>query len=168
MVRFVTRQYDSPEMRGYPSYCVWDTELDEIAGYNGLILAFSSLTGEIACKEANEMTQELNARAMRLPVYDMTPAFPSTLKRLLTLWDKHEDDYWGKGTAVKKWNDITERVKTWLKEESEIEFLGDFKECYKNYSWAIKDNIGRLGRLEVTDKILGEGWDVFFKFDEVV
>lgn len=103
---------------------------------------------------------------MRLPFYDMTPAFPPTLKRLLTLWDKHEEDYWGEGTAVKKWNDITERIETWLNEESEIEFLGDFKDESLTYSWAIKDNIGRLGRLEITDKILGDGWDVFFKFEE--
>jgi len=59
-MRYMTKPWDSPEMMGYPSYCVWDTELDEIAGYNGLILAFSSLTGEIACEKANEMTQKLN------------------------------------------------------------------------------------------------------------
>jgi len=64
-MRFVTRQYDSPEMRGYPSYCVWDTELDELAGEKGLILVFSSLTGEIACAKANEKTLELNARSCK-------------------------------------------------------------------------------------------------------
>ena len=47
-------------MRGYPSYCVWDTELDEMASDKGLLLVFSSLTGEIACEKANEMTQKLN------------------------------------------------------------------------------------------------------------
>ena len=62
MVRFVTRQYDSPEMMGHPSYCVWDTEMDELAGDKGQIMIFSSQTGEIACKLANEKTQELNAR----------------------------------------------------------------------------------------------------------
>lgn len=169
-MRFVTKPHDSPEMRGYPSYCVWDTELDEMASEKGLLLVFSSLTGEIACADANKKTQELNARAMRLPVYDMTPVFPPVLKRLLTLWDKHEEKYWGDGTAIEKWNDITERVKTWVNEEGgELEFLGDFKEeGVMTYSWAIKDNLGRLGRLEVTDKIIGEGWDVFFKFEEVV
>ena len=61
-MRFVTRQYDSPEMRGYPSYCVWDTERDEIAdSKDGLIAVYSSLTGEIACLLANERTRELNA-----------------------------------------------------------------------------------------------------------
>jgi len=61
-MRYRTKPWDSPEMNGYPSYCVWDTELNEIADDNGLLLIFSSVTGEIACKDANEMTAELNSK----------------------------------------------------------------------------------------------------------
>ena len=45
-----------------PSYVMWDTKLNEIASDDkGLILFFSSSpTGELAWKEANEMTAELN------------------------------------------------------------------------------------------------------------
>jgi len=59
-MRYMTKPWDSPEMNGYPSYCVWDTELNEIADENGLLLIFSSVTGEIACKEANAKTRRLN------------------------------------------------------------------------------------------------------------
>ena len=61
-MRYMTKPWDSPEMNGHPSYCVWDTELKEIADENGLLLIFSSLTGEIACKEANAATRELNTK----------------------------------------------------------------------------------------------------------
>ena len=61
-MRYMTTLWDSPEMNGYPSYCVWDTELNEIADENGLLLIFSSVTGEIACMEANAKTKELNSQ----------------------------------------------------------------------------------------------------------
>ena len=60
LMRYKTKLWDSPEMNGYPSYCVWDTELNEIADENGLLLIFSSVTGEIACNDANAKTLELN------------------------------------------------------------------------------------------------------------
>ena len=59
-MRYKTKPWDSPEMNGYPSYCVWDTELNEIADDNGLLLIFSSVTGAIACNEANVKTLQLN------------------------------------------------------------------------------------------------------------
>lgn len=71
MPRYETRQYDNPQLRKNPSstfssYCVWDTELNQIAdSKDGLIAVYSSITGEIACILANERTGELNADAVQ-------------------------------------------------------------------------------------------------------
>ena len=61
MPRYVTKHKDIPGVSmGYPTYVVWDTQEDSIATKDGLLLIFSSMTGEIACDEANKMTAELN------------------------------------------------------------------------------------------------------------
>ena len=63
MPRYVTKHKDIPGVSmGYPTYVVWDTQEDSIAGKDGLLLIFSSMTGEIACGEANKMTAELNGQ----------------------------------------------------------------------------------------------------------
>ncbi len=97
--------WDSPEMNGYPSYCVWDTELNEIADDNGLLLIFSSVTGEIACKEANAKTRELNSKLYyNYSHYVRTEDAAKRLLEHLLKWEKLREGWTSNdGTKTHPW-----------------------------------------------------------------